>query len=183
MTDMTNLDNLHDIIPLEPPPFWPPAPGWYVVAFATSVALVWLAVTWYLKWKENRYRREALAELDRIEQRATDASVKGVTLRKLPELVKRTALAAYSRETVAPLTGLKWMGFLDKTLSTTEFTNGPGQLLLQISYRNHEALDELSAAQTAPLLALLRTWIKHHETNALLNKRWTMECPGDEKQQ
>ena len=169
MTDMTNLDNLHDIISPTPLAFWPPAPGWYVVAFVTAVAAVWFTVTWYLRWIENRYRREALEELNQIKNSTADASAQGEVLRKLPELVKRTALAAYSRETVASLTGLKWLAFLDKTLSTTEFSNGPGQLLIQISYQSNETLGDLSSTEINTLLTLMRKWIKHHEISPLLS--------------
>lgn len=45
------LGNLRDIHEPLPPPFWPPAPGWWILAF---LILVLIAVATYLAWR--RYR-------------------------------------------------------------------------------------------------------------------------------
>ena len=61
----------------------------------------------------NRYRRQALAELSQIEHAPKSASPE--LLSKLTVLVRRTALAAFPREQVAPLIGPAWLSFLDRS--------------------------------------------------------------------
>ncbi|VFQ47503.1 DUF4381 domain-containing protein [Desulfoluna butyratoxydans] len=158
MTDPTSLDNLHDIIPFSPQPLWPPAPGWYVIAWILAAAAAWLLITSALRWKRNRYRREALAELALINRGSPPT---GDELAPLPVLVKRTALAAYGRQTVAALTGEPWLAFLDTSLSTTAFTQGTGRLLIRIPYQPKAPLDP---AEAKNLIHLIETWIKKHET-------------------
>ncbi|SCY44237.1 DUF4381 domain-containing protein [Desulfoluna spongiiphila] len=164
MTDPTSLENLHDIIPMAPQPLWPPAPGWYVVAWVTAAAAVWLCVTATLRWRKNRYRREALAELDLI-TRGDNTAWENLTL--LPALVKRTALAAYGRKAVASLTSDNWLAFLDRSLPTSDFTEGAGRLLVDIPYQPNESLASRDPAEAKALVRLVETWIKKHNAEAM----------------
>src|SRR3954468_24052170 len=63
--------------------------------------------------RANRYRREALSELDRIRQ-TSDAAPRRLA-DQLALLVRRTALGAFPRQTIAPLTGTAWLAFLDRS--------------------------------------------------------------------
>ena len=87
-----------------PPPvsYAPETAGWWILLAALLLAALLLAWRWRRSWTANRYRREALAELAALE-----AGPGGAAL--LPELVKRTALAAAPREKVAALSGEKWL--------------------------------------------------------------------------
>jgi hypothetical protein len=38
----TNLDRLHDIVVPAPVPWWPPAPGWYVVLTVALIIALYL---------------------------------------------------------------------------------------------------------------------------------------------
>ena len=42
-TDPTSLEHLFDIVTPPPVPWWPPAPGWVVVAGIICVLAVWMA--------------------------------------------------------------------------------------------------------------------------------------------
>ena len=96
-TNATSLDRLHDIIVPGPVPWWPPAPGWFwVMAFASIVAVVVL-FKGFIRWQHNLYRREALAELGRLETVLSVSSQRAVGLLALSELLKRTALTAFPR--------------------------------------------------------------------------------------
>ena len=53
------LDNLHDFYQPQPPSWHPQTIGWYVVFTIAALLLLWLAVHLILRWRENRYRREA----------------------------------------------------------------------------------------------------------------------------
>ncbi|MCP3395122.1 DUF4381 domain-containing protein [Bradyrhizobium sp. CCGB12] len=104
----------------------------------------------------NRYRREALAELYRIEHARNSGSPE--LLSKLTVLVRRTALAAFSREQVAPLVGPAWLSFLDRSYGGEEFSQGVGRLLVSGPYRQMPP----DGAELQSLLRLVRRWIRGH---------------------
>lgn len=159
--DPGSLDRLHDVIAPPPVPWWPPAPGWlWLLALAAFVALI-AAVRTFLIWQRNRYRREALAELRRTSAQLEDSNTRPGALTKLAELTKRTALSAYPREQVASLNGKEWLAFLDRTGSTTAFTQGPGERLEHIAYDPRVAAN-LDESQTRELSAVVHHWIRHH---------------------
>ena len=150
-TDPGSLDRLHDIATPPPVPWWPPAPGWYVIG---AIGLVLLGVglwTAFDRRRRNRYRREALRELDRTVHGPHAGRVIAIA-----ELLKRVALAAYPRDQVASLTGDEWLQFLDATGRTDAFTNGAGRVLGDALYRTEAPVD------VPELVDAVRHWIRHH---------------------
>jgi len=161
--DPTSLQNLHDIISPQPVSWLPPAPGWYALGLSIFLLCSWFSVQKYLAWKRNQYRREALIELDELEKQLADSDKYQHVLPQLPELVKRTAIAAYGRSEVASLTGDDWLGFLDKTGSTHLFTKENGRLLQDCSFQPPSRLATFSNEQVAGLQKAVSYWIhKHH---------------------
>jgi hypothetical protein len=99
--DPTSLDRLHDLVLPSAVPWWPPAPGWYVVLALLVLAAGWLAWRFWKRRRANAYRRAALRRL--------------ATLRDAPaiaELLRRTALAIMPRPVVAAKTGTAWTDWL-----------------------------------------------------------------------
>jgi hypothetical protein len=146
-------------IPLpQPVSLWPTT----LLSRIAIVVLVAAAITtllWFIHHRRvNRYRREALSELDRIDRTfATHRAPKELAT-QLSMLVRRTALAVFPREQIAPLSGAAWLAFLDKTYSKPEFSQGIGRLLVNSPYD----LDEPTDRQLASLLDLTRHWIRGH---------------------
>jgi hypothetical protein len=105
--------------------------------------------------RRNRYRRQALKQLDRLIQyreRPTHY------LQQLNYLLKQTALASQNPSPVADLTGQPWLEFLDRSGNCTEFCQGPGSVLSEGPYSKnarHFNPDELQR--------LARQWIKTHK--------------------
>jgi hypothetical protein len=154
MNDAGSLQNLNDIVPPSPPPWWPPAPGWYLLMAVTALLLLWLAYRGWRRWRADRYRREALAELAAIR----DTSV---SLEALPALLKRTALAAWPRAEVASLSGDAWHHFLDRTAPRADFSDGLGPLLDRLSYGEGRAA--LSPDERRRLLDAVQHWLRRHQ--------------------
>jgi len=172
----TSLDRLHDIIVPAPVSWWPPAPGWYwVIAFALAFIFIFAGKT-FIRWQHNRYRREALAELGRLEALLNDSHQRTAGLQALGELLKRTALSAFSREDVASLTGTKWFAFLDRTGQKTVFSTGLGTLLENAAY-DPRIVATLNEQKIQELVAAIRHWIKHHDPN-LQQKEAKTEKPN-----
>jgi len=150
------LANLREIPLPEPVAYTPQTVGWYVLLALAVLAIVLLVVYWRRNAARNRYRSEALNFLDDIERSDRPLS-------DLPALVKRVALAFAPREKIAELSGVAWLQFLDSTLGSTDFTAGPGRLLLTISYEAPESVSQkLTSDQTQALLSLVRCWIRRH---------------------
>ena len=145
-------------LPLPAPvPYTPQTVGWVIVAIVL-VALIALVIWRIVRHRRaNAYRRAALAELADIERDATVA--------QLPVLLKRTAIAATSREHVAALTGNDWLRFLDRTLHTDAFTQGTGRLLTRIAYSDEGQLQNIPRADLQQLMQLSRRWIRHHHVH------------------
>ena len=93
----TSLDLLHDLVLPPVVPWWPPAPGWYVVFALIMVAVALLGLRAVKHWQANSYRRAALRELAAL----TNAPA-------VAELLRRTALAIAPRPVVAAKTGTAW---------------------------------------------------------------------------
>lgn len=164
--DPTSLQYLHDIISPVPASWLPPAPGWYALGFSLFLICSWFSVHQYLAWKRNKYRREALIELDVLGKELADNASYQQLLPQLPRLVKRTAIAAYGRNLVASVTGDDWLAFLDKTGSTHLFTKGSGQLLNDCSYLPAAQLAQFSRKQVAGLQKAVFYWIRKHQNSS-----------------
>lgn len=141
----TSLDRLHDIVVPPPVPWWPPAPGWYVL-FALLVALlVFVMIRAWQKWRANAYRRAALRELDSAH-----------TVAAVSEILRRTALVTMPRTTLAGLSGPQWTAWL-ATHSPTPMPQQVGEQLANEIYRNADGPHDVEA-----LRQYATNWIRRH---------------------
>ena len=127
------------------------------VAIVLIVVLAMWAIWRFVHHRRaNRYRRDALSELDRMCP-TPDAAPDRLAV-QLAVLVRRTALVAFPRETIAPLTGTAWLAFLDRSYGGDEFSRGAGRWLVGAPYqREGPGRDELNA-----LRGLVDRWIRVH---------------------
>lgn len=151
--DAADLSRLADIVVPPPVPWWPPAPGWWIVGAGLLATLAILALVSVRRYRRNAYRRAALAELAAIP--AVDAA--GAVA--ISAILKRAALVAYPRAEVAALTGDKWLAFLDRSAATRDFTDGPAAGLARAAYGG-------APGQGGDALAAARRWVKHHRAEA-----------------
>lgn len=143
-------------IPLPAPvSLWPQTWPSRILLVAVLLGLVYGTVRAIHHWRVNRYRREALSELNGIEARA--GSLAPVDLaRALASLLRRTALAAFPRDEVAALSGAAWLAFLDRTDTARAFSRGPGRAL-EIS-----AYGPAASADSKGQIQAVRAWIRGH---------------------
>lgn len=89
-----------------PVPFTFETIGWPILGGLILLGLLIAAYLWYRHYQRNFYRREALKSLDSIRQdQAMEIFV----------VLKRTAIHAFGREKVGPLSGTEWLRFLEQT--------------------------------------------------------------------
>ncbi|SAK66759.1 DUF4381 domain-containing protein [Caballeronia ptereochthonis] len=154
------LQSLHELPLPAPVSYAPQTIGWVFVALllgALALACAWIA---WRRHEKSRYRREALAELARIEARLSDEATRAAALAQIAPLVKRTALAAAPREQVAALSGASWLAYLRKT--HTAFDDESGVLLYMASYAPDERLAAVTREKAERLAQAARNWIEHH---------------------
>ncbi|RDI97587.1 DUF4381 domain-containing protein [Dyella solisilvae] len=156
--EAASIAQLKDIADPSPVSWAPQTAGWWVLAAIVLVLLSWWVVRRWRRWRRDRYRREAQAELARIERAVADPSQRTQALLALPALVKRTVLAWAPRAQVAPLSGAAWLAYLDRTFAGNVFSEGPGKVLGTLAY----GLGEPRADEITALMALLHQWIDGH---------------------
>ncbi|MBQ60765.1 MAG: hypothetical protein CMQ19_01690 [Gammaproteobacteria bacterium] len=147
------LRDIHLPLPIET---WPPAPGWWVMAFLGIAAILAMLYWLWHRWQANAYRRDGIKQLDAILKEYESHGDISRYLMEYQVLLKRVALTRYDRDLVASLSGEAWVAFLDKSSNCEEFTIGEGQALIDSNYRLEPAanIDKLSE--------LGRLWIRKH---------------------
>lgn len=130
----------------------PQTAGWYVVG---AVLIAWASRKIWLQlkhWYRNRYRKEACNKLRQLSDSAT-------LVEELNRLLKLTALAAFSRQQVASLSGEEWTRFLNSQCEQPSFDNDQCQILAFGAYRE-QTLEQATAQH---LIAASLSWIEQHK--------------------
>ena len=150
MTGVNPLENLRDIHLPGEVSAWPPAPGWWILA----VLIISLAgyVIWKV-WQHYQQKHLLRLSLENLTQLTVDYSSHQdpqKLVKAYSSLLRRIALARFSRQKVAGLTGDSWLSFLDESAQINIFNSDVGKLLLNAPYQKNEvvtnSLDELTAA-------------------------------------
>ncbi len=136
------------------PSFWPPAPGWWLVAAVMIALLAWMTVIALRRYRIHRQRRRILTALADLENKLTSERTPDA-LARLSVLLRRLALMRYPRERVAALTGSAWLRFLDESGGNGRFAAGPGRILGTGPYQRSLPSD----LDNTGLIALVREWV------------------------
>ncbi len=145
---------LRDIhLPAEPG-FWPPAPGWWILAVLLLVLLFWITRMGLRRYRLRRQRQRILAMLADLEEDSSTITPERIA--RISSLLRRLALMHYPRQRVASLIGADWLQFLDESGGNGRFSHGPGQVLASGPYQPTLPSD----LDIGALSVLLRDWIK-----------------------
>ncbi|GLS29532.1 protein of unknown function [Mesorhizobium albiziae] len=160
------LQHLADIS-VPPPVSWMPQTwGWAMLALVAAALLIVALWRWHRRRVSNRYRREALAELTRMERDLADNTGRAQALEAMPELLKRVALAAWPRDAVASLSGGNWLAFLRQHGGDRSFPEPAARLLDDLEYRSQETRMSVSEDDARMFAAAARRWIEGHSVSA-----------------
>lgn len=155
----TALRFLNDIATPMPVSWLPQTWGWAALATILGFALlVWL-IQAMRRYRKNAYRRVALRLLGVAAEEISDPSTCDVGRRKVVELLKRTAIAAWPRDRVASLSGPDFARFLTE--------NGPGvdqrTLTGLVDDWEYRASDPAtSSPDDRQIIDTARNWIENH---------------------
>ncbi len=147
------LEKLNDIVLPQPVPWLPQTWGWLALAFLLLALVVWVMWRRHRRYLANRYRREALAEIDRLTATSGVGAMTGIA-----EVLKRVALKTWPRAETASLSGAAWFAFLKEH----DFSGTP-QFLDDLEYRASADLAENDVRQFADDA---RRWIERLHVSA-----------------
>jgi hypothetical protein len=148
---------LNPIIDADPIPFTMDTLGWKMVFFILFLTILFIAYKYYLKYKRNAYRREAITKIQvLIENETASAST---FISQIMYILKQTALETYDRKTVASLEGETWLTFLDKTLNQSFYITHQDVIASAI-YKNE--FDITSTFNQNDFANMSIKWIKKH---------------------
>lgn len=154
------LRTLKDIVVPPPVSWFPQTWGWAVLALIVAVIAVILILHWLKRYRADRYRREALRELDALKAQWNAPSGDEDAVAALAVLLKRVALAAYPRREVAALTGAPWTEFLR---NQTGGTLDPALAAMLDDGEYRKAEKAATGTPSVPAIASgVRQWIEEH---------------------
>ncbi|MGB0669190.1 MAG: DUF4381 domain-containing protein [Porticoccaceae bacterium] len=131
---------------------WPLAPGWWLLIFVACAGLTALLIAYTRRRRARLYRRQALLQLQQIEQHADNQ------MAALLELLKQTVNSAYPNQRYSSLTINAFFTFLQQSCPAAPFANLPANLE-SLLYAKDIEQDPLVIEQ---LYLDAKTWIRHH---------------------
>lgn len=155
---MNPQDPLADLQPLRSPEligWWPPAPGWWVLALVMLIAIAALAYWVVRRYRKGAYRRRALQQLHSLQIEFDQPDDHREHLSHINALLKSVALVAYSRQDIAAQYGEAWRNFLNHSATGGEsFQPSYAEAIYQ------KINPEIDIAQVH---RAAHHWIKHHK--------------------
>jgi hypothetical protein len=151
--------------------WWPPAPGWWLIAALTLAALV----AFGLYYRSGRHRRAALRVVGKMRAALEQGAEPVACLQRVSTTLRRFAMTTADQQNVASLRavggvaerpdsdevagliGQRWLRYLDSRWQRDEFSGGSGRLLLAAPYARPDAIDR---QQALDLTALCADWLK-----------------------
>jgi len=149
------LDQLRDIHAAEVPSFWPPAPGWWLLAVLVLLLLFQLFRVFLKRWAGWKRRARLMAALKFIQDSFDPATQPNEYLSQLNRLFRVVALEAFPGTASTRLQGNAWVEFLRSLLP-----EGQGsQSLAALATGPYEPAPDFDADG---LLAMAREWVKRY---------------------
>jgi hypothetical protein len=145
--------DLKDIHEPEAIGWWPPAPGWWILAVVLPLLIV-LSIWLYKRLTRKTALKTAAKILTEIRHDSSRDNLQ--KLCDVSVLLRRVAISVAPRAESAGLAGRQWLEYLDRSVKGMPFSEGPGRLLADAPYRK-TAPTELEIAQ---LLDLCEDWLK-----------------------
>ena len=114
------LSQLRDIHTAPPVPWWPPAPGWWVLAFLLMVLLVWIGRRLLARYRIGQRRKQMLGWVDHLNATIDPQLQPQAYLATLNRIFKLVALRAFPERHCAAMAGQDWVDFLSDKMSNLQ---------------------------------------------------------------
>ncbi|MBT8131166.1 MAG: DUF4381 domain-containing protein [Gammaproteobacteria bacterium] len=135
--------------------WWPPAPGWWLLAIL-AVVIVSLLVQ---RWRRDQALRNSTAylahrELKQIEAAWQEHGNAQHLTQDISTWLRRVAMSLGTRQQAASLTGEHWWHYLDELAGAGIFSNGGGRLIADAPYQADAQVD------AGELIRLCNRWVE-----------------------
>lgn len=149
------LSQLRDIHTAPAAPWWPPAPGWWVLALLILLTLAWLIRRAIGRYRDHKRRKQMLGWVDFLNEMVDPENEPQAYLSMLNRIFKLIALRAFPHQHCAGMKGQEWADFLIEKIKNP---------------RSAESLNVLASGPYDPapqfdpeiMCELTRTWIRQH---------------------
>ena len=132
----------------------PQTVGWLYVAVILLAIFVFWCYRMRRRWLHNAYRRNGIAQLKEIMQQPDNLSL-------LPFILRKAALSAFPRQSVASLRGQNWIDWLNKSVDNILFVPEDARLLDELPYANNSD-KEIDAPTRQRLITNSISWLRDH---------------------
>ena len=149
------LAQLRDIHAAPPVSWWPPAPGWWVLALMLLVLLVWAGRRLVAVYKVRKRRKQMLAWVDHLNANIDPGRNPQAYLSTLNRIFKLVALRAFPAQHCAALAGQDWVDFLIGKMNKSQSTDSLNALALG-------PYDPAPRFNPDTISDLSRYWIRQH---------------------
>ncbi len=138
--------------------YLPQTTGWLLLACLVFVGAVKILVRRWRIYKQNAYRREALAWLNNLPSYLDITTTP--EYRQLPTLLRATALHAFKKEELTVLANEQWENWLDQQCNRTSFSDTYKTYLYQLAYSPQP---KFSVKQMEEFVRQVEIWIDEHQ--------------------
>jgi len=149
------LEQLRDIHSAPAVSWWPPAPGWWVLAILVLAVLFWVGRRLLARYRIHQRRRQMLGWIDHLNATIDPDKDPHAYLSTLNRVFKVVALRAFPTQQCAAMAGQEWAEFIGRNLNIKQsgealsvLENGP--------YKPAPHFDPVDISDLA------RAWIKQH---------------------
>lgn len=136
------LQQLRDIhVPAEPS-WWPPAPGWWLVAGLCLAAALWLARRWQARRQRHAPLRQAQALYEELHANYLAGNIDDARyVHNTNALLKRLLIHTQAQQEAGAASDDAWLRLLDDVIDGDDFTQGPGSVLGNSRFARTVTLD------------------------------------------
>jgi len=149
------LSQLRDIHTVPELPWWPPAPGWWILAVLLLVVLAWTLRKLQLRLRARQRRKLLLGFIAQVEQQVDPQASPQEYLSGLNRVFKIVAIQAFPECACAHMKGSEWTDFLKEKMEPTAL-HDKLEILADGPYQPFAAFDAASLASAA------RKWVQKY---------------------
>lgn len=147
------LQQLRDIHLPQDPAWWPPAPGWWLLALICIGLIIWAARGLRAAYRRRRPLKLARGYYDEIYSAFSRGEIDGPTyLQQTNELLKRLYIHGLGDDQARSANDANWLSYLDERFGGNAFSQGPG---IQLGNQRFQPAPEADPEALHPLVTKL----------------------------
>lgn len=142
--------------------WWPPAPGWWILAFLLVVTCFWVSQYFHRQKRRMRWVVAAESELAQLERQFASQAIDAQTaVSQLSVLMRRSAIAAMGRQSVARATDEQWIVLIAKIGNGQGLGRHAAETIAQAPFQ----AQPLPREQVEHLLSASKKWLHGARNN------------------